>query len=173
MAKSSDESNDSYITEDEECSTSETYLTEDEESSTSEYEIKNKYIDKLIRRILDKYPDLSKKCIYRLLTRNCAFYYNETAEMEDDPLWQKIIDNAKNIALDNEDTGMSKAASFKASMREHKPTILEMISVYFDDDSSNSDMIINEDEDAEDNLTKPGGTLGHNFNKISSSIFKR
>lgn len=133
------------------------------EHEEEEEEVKNKYIHSLIERIVEKYPELDKKCIYKLLIKKSRFYYNECESMKDDPLWEKIINEAEAYKVENEDIGCSDTASFECAFREHKPLIMEMIeNVINDDDSMEND----HDDDGDDMEDEDGKNEVEDNNSI-------
>lgn len=115
-----------------------------------EEEVKNQYIDRLIKRIHANNPDSDEKTIYKLLVKKSKFYYDECVAMKEDPLWEKITERAENYKEEGEDIGISESASFMCAFRAYKPLIMEMISNIINPNENESMETENEDDDQQD-----------------------
>lgn len=108
-------------------------------------EVQNVFFKTMIDELLEKYPDLDKKCIFKLLVKKIKYYYIRKIMMEDDNLWDKVVNEANTYKDDVNDTGASDSAAIEYAVKEFKPIIMEMIS-----DSINEEEDIEEEEEEED-----------------------
>lgn len=122
----------------------------DDNNSEEQSEVKNNFFHLLIERLMERYTNLDKKCIYKLLIKKCKFYYHQSVAMQNDPLWEKLVNEAENYKADQEETGVSESASFEYAMKQHKPIIMEMISEFINEEEEEmSEEEMSEDDDDE------------------------
>jgi len=116
-----------------------------DDSSMDEDLPEHSFILWLIEKINKKYGDDSKfttKDYLSKLSDRIIFYIEMVQRMNDDPLYQKIDQEATDFMEENEDLGVTKNTAIRYSLNKYKPSLLEDI-----------DIVLNpEDEDADDDM---------------------
>lgn len=119
--------------------------------SDTESEGKGDFFTIQIKQILERYPDIDKKCIFKLLVKKCKHYYDQSVAMQNDPLWEKVVIEAESYKDEQDEVNVSESASFEHGMKHFKPIIMEMISDLMNEEKEEeTSQDVDDDDDDDD-----------------------
>ena len=102
---------------------------------------KTGYFDNLVKSLLQSFEDeeeLNIKDLHNMVIKRASKSYANIKLMENDKLWQKLVDKADNF-IDNNPNIVDTETAFRHAMRCNKELILGIINRMLDSDMTDDD----------------------------------